>query len=188
MAKAVATCMCETCGKPFTVSTIKRNATEAADWEKWAAKYYNECVDCRRKRIAKENDAENAEVQQLSKQRGYPELKGTEKQIAWANTLRLHYLDRLRDQVKGSTLKDKEWGIRQYEEICSFILRTYRQASFWIDNREYVALDQRVRCDMHALETDLSSWKNSKYAGSLLETERMQTWYALIHNSYNVRC
>ena len=87
--------------------------------------------------------------------------------------LRLHYLDRLRDQVKGSTLKDKEWGIRQYEEICSFILRTYRQASFWIDNREYVALDQRVRCDMHALETDLSSWKNSKYAGSLLETERM---------------
>ena len=62
MAKAVATCMCETCGKPFTVSTIKRNATEAADWEKCAAKYYNECIDCRKTRIAKENNAKKVEV------------------------------------------------------------------------------------------------------------------------------
>lgn len=83
MAKAKATCTCKTCGATFTRETIKRNRSEADSWEAWAAENIDTCPSCyRAEKKQKEAERVAARSQQL------PQLQGSEKQVAWANTIR----------------------------------------------------------------------------------------------------
>lgn len=83
MAKARVTCTCKTCGATFTKETIKRNRAEADSWEAWAAENIDICPDCyRAEKKQKEAERVAARSQQL------PQLQGSEKQVAWANTIR----------------------------------------------------------------------------------------------------
>lgn len=85
MARAIAICMCATCGTEFEKVAFKRNRTEADSWQEWAEANCDECPECYAKRMAQEN-AEK--VQAL----GLPEITGkSEKQIRYAFDLRTKY-------------------------------------------------------------------------------------------------
>ena len=57
MARAIATCTCDTCGKEFEKIAYKQNSRDANAWEAWAIKNITECPDCYHTRIEKERAA-----------------------------------------------------------------------------------------------------------------------------------
>lgn len=86
MAKATATCTCETCGKEFTVEKICYNRRDADSWESWAVDHICECSDCYKKRTAEEARKE-------AKAYDLPEIEAvSEKQRAFADVLRNKYV------------------------------------------------------------------------------------------------
>ena len=133
MAKARATCTCATCGATFEKTTIKQNTREASRWEEWAAENIIECDECREKRIAAQRADESAQAAAAASDRGWPELIGTEKQVAWANTIRENAIAEMTKAVRSSMKEQLNAAIR-------VLVTEKRQASWWIDNRNYSAL------------------------------------------------
>ena len=90
MARATVHCVCATCGKEFTHIKDCFNRKEADSYEEWASVNIDECPECRRARLKREN-AERAAA--LIERYGFPEITGvSEKQIGYANDLRNKYL------------------------------------------------------------------------------------------------
>ena len=100
------------CGHEGRVNVIGK--TSERQWK--IDKLFGEiCEDCK----AKEREAANNEAIESSKQFGFPELKGTEKQIGWANTIRMNFYNKSMDA----------------HIIPDDIIRNETEAKFWIDNR-----------------------------------------------------
>lgn len=140
MAKATATCKCATCGKEFQKIKMCVNRREADSWEVWAANHFDECEECKEKRIKMEND-------EMSKDSSYATLKGSEKQIHWANDIRREIVrktEELLDSYDSLMSKALESGKTTAEQIESNkkilqcvidIERSIEDSRFWIDNR-----------------------------------------------------
>lgn len=107
MARAIAICMCATCGTEFEKVAFKRNRTEADSWQEWAEANCDECPECYAKRMAQENAKK---VQAL----GLPEITGkSEKQIRYAFDLRTKYAV---DHTKEIRYIKKMFQIAQTDE------------------------------------------------------------------------
>ena len=133
MAIAKATCTCATCGQQFEVRVVKYNSREARSFEKWAEENITECRDCESKRIAAEHEVENAKATETAKNSGWPELKGTQKQIAWAETCRANMIKTVCEFYDDFFDTDEQ---NEYaRKIVSEILLTKTEASWWIENR-----------------------------------------------------
>lgn len=91
MAKAIAICRCATCGKEFEQSAVKRNRREADKWEEWAVSYYDECSECYQKRKERQREEENQKAAELATEAGLPKLTGSDKQVAWAESIRMGF-------------------------------------------------------------------------------------------------
>jgi len=85
------------------------------------------CPECYEKERLEKIEKENAEAIQKSKELELPELTGTEKQIAWANALRIKFLE------KASDLKGNQEKI---EKTTQYIIANKTKASWYIDNRD----------------------------------------------------
>lgn len=137
MAIARATCKCATCGKEFEKTTVKRNGKEADSWEKWAAKNFDECDECRQKRIQEERAAENMNAAKAAEDLGLPKLDGSEKQVAWAETIRIQFI-RMMDEGIQEAKEDN--AQRYFDELVSFkewMLKKKTSASAWIEARSF---------------------------------------------------
>lgn len=123
MAKAEARCTCKVCGQEFFVRAYRRNSREAREFEDWAVDNIDVCEDCRREAERKEAEAVSGDL---------PELKGTEKQVAWAYTLRVK-------AIKGVEKAITAYLDSSKMDLAEPILRTLKAkdaAKFWIDNRD----------------------------------------------------
>lgn len=141
MAKATVTCTCKHCGATFERSTVKPSRREADRWEEWAKENFDECESCFKERKTREREEQNAIAAEKSAENGWPTLTGTEKQVAWANTLRIEYIKRIDEKIAACSEK----GAEPYRAMREFILNTYTEAKFWIDTRnDYYALDKRA--------------------------------------------
>lgn len=127
MAKATAECTCKTCGKIYTATKICRNRADADDWEQWAAEHYDECPECYKARKQAEREEANEQAAQESKEKQWPELSGSPKQTAWANTIRKNKIDEI------MALDPNEDGMR----YITWIIQAHTDAGWWIDNREW---------------------------------------------------
>lgn len=111
MAVASVKCKCATCGKEFVYSKTCHNRKEADSFEEWAEGRFDECPECRKARWIKERD-EKAKA--LIEKYNFPAIEGmSEKQIAYANTLRNRWLG------KDSTKEDLERFSRLQEKMRS---------------------------------------------------------------------
>ena len=135
MAIARANCTCATCGKAFEVRVHRSTSREARSFEEWAAEHITECDDCKAARIQAAHDAENAEAAKAAQEMGYPELKGTEKQAAWANTIREKALALLQEKCLAPDVPEKYMYIRLAYEPSKALLLGMRQAAWWIEHR-----------------------------------------------------
>lgn len=79
------------------------------------------CDDCKEK----ERQEKNKKALELSKEYEFPELIGSEKQIAWANTIRLDFYTRC----------------EQKKIVSDDLITEHLEAKFWIDNRYFIAND-----------------------------------------------
>ena len=126
----------------------------------WKAdrKFEGLCEECYKAKLEKDREEANKKALEAAKEMELPELIGTEKQIAWANTLRnkrLEQISSLREKInyhirmemidtieslnipkKGcKTNEDMANRINQYLDKAEEYLISNTKASYWIDSR-----------------------------------------------------
>jgi len=108
---------CDTCGQSMDFHTWGGNSRD----RQWRADHWShECDECKQKRVSQINE-KNAEK---NREEGLPLLVGSEKQIAWAETIRASFVQASSNLVVDSSTNYK---------ITKLFKNT--SASFWIDRR-----------------------------------------------------
>lgn len=144
MAEATAKCTCKTCGGTFYRFKTCFNRTDADQWEEWAAENITECNECYRNRQLAKREKENIEAAKKAEEMGLPKLTGTAKQVAWAETIRMKYMDKInarRAKVseKAANLETAERAQLQLQNMDKgvAILLSHTDARWWIDNQDW---------------------------------------------------
>lgn len=143
MAQATATCTCKYCGGTFYRIKDCYNRTDADNWEAWAASNITVCNTCAEKRRREVREKENADAAHESEAMGLPQLTGSVKQIAWATTIRMKFVQqiKLRMEAVEKRLNDPDASDRvkkmlQAMESDVTILLSHTEAAWWIENRD----------------------------------------------------
>lgn len=125
------------CGHTDTIQFYGK--TKDREW-KIANEESKLCPECWKKHREEERQKQNAEAAEANQAAGLPELEGTEKQIAWAESIRENMIEAVEKQIFGKMDKEK---IKQHPEIYQdFVkafnaLKSHSSASWWIDHRGY---------------------------------------------------
>lgn len=145
MAKATAKCTCSKCGSIFYVSAVKPNRSAADSWELWASQNYTVCRECREK----EKEKETGILAEKSREIGLPVLAGTSKQCAWAEKIRMKFVedsekivsDIVENQksMDSETLQKSNKQLVLYQKVKNYILENAKKASWWISVVSYDA-------------------------------------------------
>ncbi len=135
MAKARATCTCERCGAAFYVEATRASRKSADEWEEWAAGNYTVCRECEAKEYAEL--AEKAAKQ--AQEDGLPALRGTERQVAWAEQIRQNKLVVLNALADELVEKGKPKAAQKAASVTEYIMHTKAAARWWIDNLDTTA-------------------------------------------------
>lgn len=98
-------------------------------WRLARVEPYKLCEECYRAEMEKRHQEENREAAEAARKMNLPRLSGTEKQVAWAETIRLELLDCIH-----SRLGERFYAPEVYA-IVEYIKETKTAASWWIDHR-----------------------------------------------------
>lgn len=124
--------------------------------------FENICEDCYKLKLREEN----AKALEQSKEMELTELVGTEKQIAWANSLRLDLIDGMEKLI--TKVVESRQDI--YREVIDYVINNKTKASWFIDNRnsdiKYLSLD---------LYKEYTSYKEQKEVEPLVEEIKAET-------------
>jgi hypothetical protein len=107
------------------------------------------CPDCYLVKLEEDRKKQNAEAAQANQSAGFPQLEGTEKQIAWAETIRKNIIDTIQKTIFDRISEEnKNESPEIYEKyVKSFTaLKSHSAASWWIDNRS-------IATDIYSLKT-----------------------------------
>ncbi len=105
--------------------------TKDRDWQikKWEESGL--CSDCYRKSIEDAREKANEAAAAAASKLGLPDLIGTEKQVAWATTVRQGFIDEMLENLaKWEGDHEKE------TKIFEHIIENKLSASWWIDRRD----------------------------------------------------
>ena len=151
MARAIANCKCKLCGNEFQkIKTNCWNRDDANGWKEWVESNCSTCNESYRK-MKQEENVERVKKMEL------PQLRGSEKQVAWAEKVRMEIVLRCDSLIKQ--LRDKQLPKRLAKAEKGFeLLRRQTSASWWIDNRNmcdiYELLKEVVKAADQLKETD----------------------------------
>lgn len=163
MAKATATCTCCECGKSFTASRILATRAQANNWEAWAVSNIIECDECRAKAREEEKAVANANAKAAAKEFELPELQGSEKQVSWANTIRIAYFKSYSKiiakyaELVASKRQQCEEEFKLFSEVGDHLFSTKTAASFWIENRDLTI--RTIRLVVHEHEKEFTKYE-----------------------------
>lgn len=151
MAKASVTLKCSECGREYERTQTVRNRAEAERWESYHKNDVGMCYDCYRADKSKQRDAARSEAlaaaDAAAKEQGYPALVGSDKQIAWAMTLRDALMTHVADKYKPSN----DMGRYNVEQLRNKLL-SHVDAKWWIDNTQetlaYPALLKQLQSEV----------------------------------------
>ena len=116
---------CPDCGDRYDVQLYgpgKSREWKLDNWD-WT------CEECRQK----SRDEQNTKAAAANAESGLPSMMGSEKQIAWAETIRKHKLDVLEDLLSGSP--GEKINEPRFQAAID-ILWGQTSATWWIDNRD----------------------------------------------------
>jgi len=134
------------CGHEGRVNII--GPTKDREWKKERA-FSKLCPECWQKHLEADREAANREAKEKAKELGLPELKGTEKQVAWANTLRQQLVEKFETKIKEGFTPSvaKRHGITEEKLRATLqnILSTKTDAKWYIDNRD-IGSYQIIEC------------------------------------------
>ena len=158
MARVKITLVCEECGQEFTHIHNCYNRDAADSYEEWTKENITVCPECYKKakrtkeRAAQEATAEAVNDWLASENISLSPLDGSEKQIAWANTIRLvaiYCIYNVKEQIA-----EKNW-----ETIWRHINK-YADSKWWIENRDYFTADSQYM--MRVIQNDIRKEKEAK--------------------------
>ncbi len=92
------------------------------------------CEECWEAKKVSDREAANAEAAKKAAEMELPELQGSEKQVAWANTIRVQILE----AIEGFKNKEGVTVTDAFHETVDHVITSKAKASWWIDNRHYV--------------------------------------------------
>lgn len=106
------------------------------------------CLECRDKERAEQRAAESASAAEANQSAGLVALSGSEKQIAWAESIRRPVIEHLRSVDGDPSIIDERLSETARGEIRDAIallvaeVVEQAEAKWWIDNREGIAVVQ----------------------------------------------
>lgn len=128
MAIAEVELVCAECGKKFRHRAKCYNRRDANKYEEWAAYAITMCPECYKKHKQEEERTKTLqEAVAWAQEFNLPELKGTEKQVAWAEIIRYEAAGNLPLSKAGNIAWQKE-----YERV----FLTVDEARIWIEYRD----------------------------------------------------
>ena len=98
------------------------------------------CPDCKREALLKKREAEQAEAVKAAEEKNWPDLLGSEKQIAWATTIRAQVVNGDKDNY-CFIYKDKVYKLKREAVsgiVESVLIKEKIDSKFWIDNRNNI--------------------------------------------------
>lgn len=118
------------------------------------------CPDCYRAQKEAERKMENELSAEKAKKAGLPELIGSEKQIAWAETIRKNALMSPKNTICPSEIFESKNPDNEQRAIYSAVsaarsrLENERSAKWWIENRNSVNsycydCGQNIKCPIY---------------------------------------
>lgn len=122
------------CGHTETVNLIGKVADRLRTIEYWEE--HGLCSECYKAEKQRQFEEQNRKAAEEARELGLPELAGTEKQVAWANTIRQDTIKILEDflaKAKPGTEKEQEL----VRTIWHRFLLKHTDAKWWIDNARY---------------------------------------------------
>lgn len=133
------------CGHEGRINLI--GPTKDREWKK-EREFSGLCPECYKKKLEAQRKAENEASEKISKEMELPELSGSPKQVAWANTLRVKFLESFSDlinQTRNSKEKSFQFSSDGKRTIVSLseaetmedLFISKADARFWIDRRNY---------------------------------------------------
>jgi hypothetical protein len=137
------TFICERCEKEYKreTYTARDHKSTKEYWRKIAGTEYGLCEDCKGIIRQEKLDAENAEAAKKSAEMEFPALTGSEKQVAWANTLRLEMTEKMQNVLERLKPEKKPEFYRAFD----YMVANKTKASWWIDNRFEYEVDLLVK-------------------------------------------
>ena len=126
------------CGHEGRVDII--GPSKDREWKRERA-FSGLCPECYRKFKAEQREAANEKAAEESKEMSLPELTGTEKQVTWANTIRVEFINKIHDVIEESCFDnfDEEEQRAEYRANrtapIDYLIKRHTDARFWIDNR-----------------------------------------------------
>ena len=101
----------------------------------WIAdrKFEGLCPECYEIDLREKREKTNAEALEKSKEMELPKLIGTEKQVAWANTLRVNFIEKYQERFKPANEEIKALA----SEVLNDWINTHVKATWYIDNRSF---------------------------------------------------
>lgn len=124
-----------------------RSATDREERAKYL--FSLDCKECYKKKRSEAIKVENERTAKLAKERGYPELEGSEKQVAWATTIRNDFIGRyksflenekyrvekLKKDLGEEDLKKADEYLELIPTVFNHLIKNKTKSTFWIDIR-----------------------------------------------------
>ena len=120
------------CGHVETVSLFGK--VKDREWRLENIESQKLCYDCWQKQLAEEREKENKEAAEAAQEMNLPPITGSEKQIAWAETIRQKMLITIDDYIYTSVKKEMR-NDPSLREAVEHIKNNKTEARWWIDNR-----------------------------------------------------
>lgn len=107
------------------------------------------CPECREKARQQERDEANKIATEAAIEMGLPELTGTEKQVAWATTIRNDFVNSVNEALKKNpgrkiTVAESKIDINDWVQAFDVLVEEKTTSKFWIDNREERDLGKQI--------------------------------------------
>jgi hypothetical protein len=131
------------CGHSAIVNLVGKHKLREYRLEKMADQ---ECSDCFTITLAKQHQAESEKAAAAASELAFPALEGSEKQVAWATTIRQTKWKRVEQLIAVRLENPKmqaeapekllEWSGAQRSHARAHLFDSVVSAKFWIDYRE----------------------------------------------------
>jgi hypothetical protein len=122
----------------------------------WIADRYFEkmCEECWQQHSKEQREKINKETAEKALEMELPELQGTPKQVAWANTLRHTLIEDAEKRIEKHQERGKLERVEKIRNQLHYVLSQKNNASWYIDNRNLHVEDvlETVRQEMFLTE------------------------------------
>jgi hypothetical protein len=120
------------CGHTETVALFGKGKDR--DWRLENVEPQKLCYECWQAELARQREEEYQKAVQEAQESGLPGLTGTEKQIAWAERIRISILEKV-EGLLDKMLKSENPNLENIE-LARRAIQAKTSASWWIDHRD----------------------------------------------------